>query len=66
MQADLERVIRAAKREGAEVHFDMRTLVATVIPTIHSPEAVDHPHRGPRILPPGKLAPDGKENWDEN
>lgn len=54
-QADLERIFRAARREGARVQIDLRTLVVTVLP------AVDQQNRDLRLT----LAPDGPENWDD-
>lgn len=65
-QADVERLIRAADREGAAVQVDLRTLVVTLIPGIHKKEPVDMPANQGGILPSGNLAPDGKENWDED
>lgn len=65
-QADIERVIRAAKAEGAAVQMDMRTLVVTVIPTIHRPIEVDQRFQKTRILPVSNFAPDGKDNFDED
>lgn len=65
-QADMERIIRAAGREGAAVQIDMRALVVTVIPAIHSPAPIDAGGRRVRILPPGNFAPDGKDNFDED
>lgn len=64
-QADMERIFRAAERQGATVQIDIRSLVVTVIPAIHKPEAVDATHGKSRNLPLGTLASDGKENWDE-
>lgn len=65
-QADVQRIIRAAEKEGAAVQVDLRSLVVTVIPGFHKRHDIDAilPQRG--ILPPGNLAPDGKENFDED
>ncbi|UNZ50601.1 hypothetical protein [Agrobacterium tumefaciens] len=65
-QADMERIIRAARSEGAAVQVDLRTLVVTVIPTIHRPGRLDERVGNTRILPLGALAPDGKDNFDED
>lgn len=65
-QADIERIIRAADKQGAAVQIDIRSLVVTVIPGIHRPEHVDAAADKLRILPLGNVAPDGKENWDED
>lgn len=58
-QADLERIIRAARNEGAAVQVDLRTLVVTVIPVLEERLAA-------RISHFGTLAPDGKDNFDED
>lgn len=65
-QADMERIIRAAGRQGAAVQVDIRSLVVTVIPGIHNHDRVDASAEQGRILPSGAFAPDGKENWDED
>ena len=65
-QADMERIIRAARREGAAVQVDIRSLVVTLIPSERSGAAEIQTDTHGGILPPGALAPDGKENWDEN
>lgn len=65
-QADMERIIRAARSEGAAVQVDLRTLVVTVIPTIHRKDGLDERVGNTRILPLGALAPDGKDNFDED
>lgn len=62
-QADMERIFRAAAVAGLSVQVDMRTLVATVIPTIHRDAGIDERRDKTRILPPGNLAPDGKDNF---
>ncbi|MHC2488133.1 hypothetical protein CN068_07000 [Sinorhizobium meliloti] len=51
-QADLERILRAAKKVRAVVQVDLRTLQVTILPSSND-ATVDG------------LAPDGKENWDE-
>lgn len=51
-QADIERILRAAKATGSIVQIDIKTLVCTILP--------------PTTEQPAKaraLAPDGKENW---
>lgn len=57
-QADVERILRAARREKAAVQIDIRSLVMTVTPISSdaSPVAPVSP----------SMAPDGEENWDEN
>lgn len=52
-QADIERIIRAAKATGAIVQIDIRTLVVTIYP---NPEKR-------KVDPLTGLAPDGPENW---
>jgi hypothetical protein len=64
-QADMERIIRAAKSEGAAVQVDLRTLVVTVIPDILKQKELDERLDRTRIIPLGNLAPDGKDNFDE-
>ncbi|MBN8950872.1 MULTISPECIES: hypothetical protein [unclassified Rhizobium] len=65
-QADIERIIKAADRQGAAVQIDIRSLVVTVIPGIHKQDAVDGAPKTAGMLPSGNLAPDGEENWDED
>lgn len=51
-QADLERILRAAKKVGAVVQVDLRTLEAKIFPASGDvSNAIDGP------------APDGPENW---
>lgn len=59
-QADIERLLRAAKKEGAVVQVDLRTLVATIIP-------IGEDDLGNLKQPVRDLyqAPDGLENWDD-
>jgi hypothetical protein len=57
-QADLERLIRAARRENAVVQVDLRSLIVTITP-LSSNEA------GREFVDGQWFAPDGKENWDE-
>lgn len=64
-QADMERIFRAAKSEGMAVTIDIKTLVVTAIPAIHSPELVDATGDGSRMIQTGNGARFGKENWDE-
>jgi hypothetical protein len=65
-QADMERIIRAAKSENAAVQVDLRTLVVTVIPEAPKQKELDERIGHTRIIPLGNLAPDGKDNFDEN
>lgn len=65
-QADMERIFRAARREGAAVQIDIRSLVVTVIPAIHNSSTVDATASQAGMVPSGNLAPDGKEDWDED
>lgn len=65
-QADMERIFRAAKSQGMAVQIDIRTLVVTAIPDIHKAEGVDATVGAAGMLPSGNLAPDGKEDWDED
>lgn len=56
-QADLERVIRAARRENAVVQIDLKTYVVTVFPSASPvPERPDAIYRGGGIE---------VENWDD-
>ena len=65
-QADMERIFRAAKSQGMAVTIDIKTLVVTAIPDIHSPTSVDQAAKEGGKVPSGNLAPDGKEDWDED
>lgn len=65
-QADMERIFRAAKSEGMAVQINIKTLVVTAIPDIHRPRLVDVVSADAPIVPSGNLAPDGKEDWDED
>ena len=56
-QADVERILRAARREKAAVQIDIRSLIMTVTPIDSAGSAAP--------TPPG-MAPDGEENWNEN
>lgn len=51
-QADLERILRAAKKVGAVVQVDLRTLEVKILP---APGDVSNASDG--------LAADGPENW---
>lgn len=65
-QADVERLIKAARGQGAALHVDLRSLVVTIIPVIHSPAPIDMTPVGTGTSGAGTYAPDGKENWDED
>jgi len=52
-QADLERILRAAKKVGAVVQVNLRTLEVKILP-----EAGEVSNAG------DGLVPDGLENWD--
>ncbi|WP_174800998.1 hypothetical protein [Martelella limonii] len=52
-QADIERLIKAAKKCGATIQVNLRTLVVTIYPN------------GKEGIEPSVEAPDGKENWDD-
>ncbi len=65
-QAEFERVIRAAERQGACVQIDMRTLVATIIPGVAPKRAVDAGRDSPSFSLVGNFAPDGKDVFDED
>ena len=56
-QADIERLLRAARKERAVVQLDLKTMIATIIPTADD-------HQLPRVST--MYAPDGKENWEED
>ncbi|MAM12764.1 MAG: hypothetical protein CML23_20410 [Rhizobiaceae bacterium] len=66
VQADIERLIRAAKKQGAIIEFDMRSFTATIVPDFHDRLAVDEPRFSSGYQLVDSFAPDGKENWDEN
>lgn len=65
-QADMERIIRAARNQGAAVQIDIRSLVVTLIPSAKRRDDETEAEENAGVLPPGALAPDGKENWDED
>ncbi|WVT72568.1 hypothetical protein QM996_13755 [Sinorhizobium chiapasense] len=54
-QADIERILRAARNTGSIVQIDPRNFVITVLP---GPE--------PSIPEQMIFARDGKENWDDD
>ena len=55
-QADVERIIRAAKAAGAVVQIDLRTLIVTI-----------HPNRDKETVETiSGLVPDGPENWEND
>lgn len=63
IQADMERLIKAAKKQGAVIKFNMRTKDAWIIP---APEKLDIGVETDGNPFAGNFAPDGKENWDED
>jgi hypothetical protein len=65
-QADVERLIKAAKCQGAALQVDLHTMVVTIIPAIHRLGAVDTLPASAGTSGAGTYAPDGKENWDED
>ncbi|MDR7146175.1 hypothetical protein [Rhizobium sp. BE258] len=56
-QADIERLLRAARNEHAVVQLDLKTLIATIIPMADD-------YSAPQVST--MYAPDGKENWDDD
>jgi len=56
-QADIERIIRAARNAGAVVNVDIRTLVCTIVPL---------PKDQPLAVPTSYFKPDGKESWEDD
>ncbi|MGT2444451.1 hypothetical protein ACU4I5_18505 [Ensifer adhaerens] len=54
-QADIERILRAARNTESIVQIDLRNLVVTVLPR---PE--------PSMPEQMTFAQDGKENWDDD
>lgn len=64
-QADVQRLIRAAGQEGATIEVDLRTLVMRVMPGA-ARLSVDNGENPTRTFQGGILAPDGKENFDED
>jgi hypothetical protein len=54
-QADLERIMKAAKKTGFMVQIDLKTMLVTASPSSH----FAHPND-----PIASFAPDGEENWD--
>lgn len=65
-QADVERLIKAAGRQGAALNVDLYSMVVTIIPAIHRPGGVDTALGSTGTSEAGIYAPDGKENWDED
>lgn len=65
-QADMERLIRAAEKQGAAIQFDMRNLVATIIPSFEKTKTVDGLAKIGGIIRSGEFPPDGKDVFDEN
>lgn len=63
IQASVEKLIRAARKEGARIQIDMRSGLATIIPDIHRPERVDRANKKGGQSSQGNQAPDGEENW---
>lgn len=57
LEADIARIIRAARKQNAIVQMDLKTLVVTIFP----PET----HGLARPGDPTGLAPDGKDNFDD-
>ena len=69
-QADIERIIRAAKATGAVVQIDLRTLVVTIDPKMDKEPGALLTHLVPdgpedRIDPNTRHRRYGCENWDE-
>lgn len=56
-QADVERILRAARREKVAVQIDIRSLIMTMTPI--------NPVANQNNSDPG-MAPDGEENWNAN
>lgn len=65
-QADVERLIKAARIQRAALQVDLRSLIVTIIPTIHIGAGIDTPPGSTGTSEAGNYAPDGKENWDED
>jgi len=62
-QADIERILRAAKATGSIVKIDIRTLECTIYPM-----PADEPNPIDRFAPDGPenwASERGKENWDD-
>lgn len=67
LQSDIERVIRAARKQNAVIQFDLKTLIFTIFPTENEDLARNKVARqGTRLDVQGSdmYAKDGKENWD--
>ena len=64
-QADLERVSKAAAKAGCIVQMDMKSLIATVIPS-SAEQPVDEYGNPLGVLSSGNSARRGKEHWDED
>ncbi|MDH6265501.1 hypothetical protein M2360_000891 [Rhizobium sp. SG_E_25_P2] len=58
-QADIERLIRAARNAGAVIKIDLRTLATVIVPKLD----IDENDYADSL--PGDHARDGKENWDD-
>lgn len=63
VQADIDRIFRAAAKHGYAVQIDIRRLTVTAFPEREDAEALDKRPRRPSILTEGDLPPDGKENF---
>jgi len=63
-QADIQRLIRAAVHEGAAVQVDLKSLIVSIVPGAKGHQAKTH--SGFSWLREDNLAPDGKENWNED
>ncbi len=57
LEADIARIIRAARKQNAIVQMDLKTLIVTIFPA--------ETHSLVRPGDPSGLAPDGKDNFDE-
>lgn len=65
-QADIARVMRAAKRAGVSAEIDMATGLVRILPTNPAQAGVASLDSPPRPSAPyriGAMAEDGEENW---
>lgn len=64
-QKDMERLIKAVENTGAFIQVDMKTLVVTIFPAVKRQKKAPQTIIPAHLLSGFRLAPDGKENWDD-
>jgi hypothetical protein len=63
-QIDIERVLRAAQKCGGVVEIDLRTMKVHIIPGAFHPASISM-KEAQELITRSQMAPDGKENWDD-